>query len=79
MAVRLLLHLAAGRPSSAIPPEAARLLADAQATVKPSHRELPDVFVATVPDATPLEPLVEALSRCDGVRHVELDQFRGTL
>ena len=79
MSVRLLLHLVAGRPAPGPSDQAARLLADAQATVQPSHPELPDVYIATVPDDTPLEPLIAALSRCEGVRHVEVDQFRSTL
>jgi hypothetical protein len=78
MAARLLLHLTAERTSSGLPPEAARLLTSAQASVRPSHPELPGVYLATVPDATPLEPLIAALARCEGVRHVERDQFRST-
>jgi hypothetical protein len=78
MGVRLLIHLAAGRTTAGVPADAARLLADAQATVQPSHPELQDVYIATVPDTTALEPLIAALSRCDGVRHVEPDAFRTT-
>ena len=78
MGVRLLIHLAAGRATAGVPADAAQLLADAQATVQPSHPVRQDVYIATVPDTTPLEPLIAALSRCDGVRHVEPDAFRTT-
>jgi hypothetical protein len=78
MAARLIVQLVdTGAP---FPRAAAEMLEQAGVVdVRPSHPELPGVYLAVVPDATDAAALADRLRQLGVLRHVEVERFRSTL
>ena len=74
---RLIVQLSSA--SAPLPARIAQLLQEAGATdVRPSHQELPGLYVATVPDLVDVADLLAKLEQEPEVRHAELETFRST-
>lgn len=80
MATRILIQVDNKDAPASLPQDVQEVLAGAGATdMRPSHRELPGLFTAVLPDQADVKQLLEALKKLPGVRHAEADTFRSTL
>jgi len=75
---RLLIQLAdQAAASQSLPAAALATLQAAGVTdVRPSHPELPGLYLASVPDTVNADDLVAKLQGVPGIRHVDVERFR---
>jgi hypothetical protein len=79
MSTRILIQLDNKDPSSELPENIRGALEQAGVTdIRSSHRELPGLFTAVVPDQSDVQHVLAAVKALPGVRHAEADTFRST-
>ena len=77
---RILIQLAEPAAGGTLPATVKQLLESVGANqIRSSHRELPGLFTAIIPDNVNLEELLGKLKQLPEVRYAEADQSRSTL
>jgi hypothetical protein len=77
---RILIQLAEPAAEGTLPATVKQLLESVGASqIRSSHRELPGLFTAIIPDNVNLEELLGKLKQLPEVRYAEADQSRSTL
>jgi hypothetical protein len=80
LGTRILIQLTEATSGGTLPAPVQQLLEGAGASqINASHRELPGLFTAIVPDKADIEGLLTQLKQLPEVKHAEADQYRSSL